>query len=164
MGKYSFNMNTRDQVNETRIMAEFVKFIGPSRFTAVKVKEAIDDTKPEFSGEYIEIPDFQILRNQSVIGYAEAKQRNLSFAALKRLGGIFLAQKKYAMLLEKVPEYRCVFVAGLKHGVFGYHSINDDRIVRTFMGGGGATNRNSPDDIELMVVFDPDQFKLLYPA
>jgi len=141
MGKYTFNMTARDIANEKRIMAQFIQFMGPSRFEAEKVTEAIDDTTPEFSGEYTVIPDFQILLNKSVIGYAEAKQRTLSEAGLKRLGGIFLAEQKYDLLMEKVPEYRCVFVAGLKHGVFGYHSINDDRIVKRFIGGGG---RNQP--------------------
>lgn len=153
MTTYSFNLNAQDLRNEAKIMDCFMRSLDNERFTAEKITEATPD-------EWKRKLDYRILMDGKVVGYAEVKRRNLSLKGISRLGGLFLSKKKYKTLQEKTPNARCIYIAGLNDAV-GYHSINDDTIVEEFVGGGGATNRNSPDDYEEMVVFDPKQFKVV---
>lgn len=155
---YSLNMNAQDKANEERIIGVFLKYAnglhnGKRRFTAEKIPEVKE-------GEFRKALDYRILEGDVIVAYAEVKRRNLDYAGMVRLGGLFLSEKKYKVLRRRTGSFRCIYIAEL-NDVIGYHSINDDRIVDKFMGGGGATNRNSPDDIERMFVFDPNQFKVI---
>lgn len=153
--KYGFNMNKGDVRNEEAIMQAFIDYTR-NHYVAEKIEEAIAGL---VCGKKI---DYRILsaETKSVVGYAEVKRRNLTHASMVRLGGLFLSKKKYTLLQTKMYEARCIYLVGL-NDVIGYHSINDDEIVDEYMGGGGATNRNSPNDIEKMMVFNPDQFKII---
>jgi len=153
--KYGFGLNDADLLNEAIIMQAFIDYLGGA-YVAEKIVEAIAGL---VCGKKI---DYKIVdpHKNRIIGYAEVKRRNLTLEKLKKYGGLFLSKKKYNVLKEKCIGARCVYVAGL-NDVIGYHSINDDEIVKEFIGGGGATNRNSKDDYEPMVVFHPETFKII---
>jgi hypothetical protein len=110
------------------------------------------------------VPDFRLMNNgnKRPIGYTEIKNRKESCQDITDYGGLYLSENKYEMMkLLADNGFESKLIVGLKD-LLGYYNIHTCTIIDRRMG--GRTDRNDPNDVGPVVVFDPDELKEFFPS
>jgi hypothetical protein len=101
-------------------------------------------------------PDYRIRKpDGQVVGYVEVKSRkNYTEEAIRKLGGVFVSEKKYLMLLTLERKGFAAYFVVAFSDLWMVWRIKTATVERDY---GGRKDRNDPYDEEVVMRFDHDE-------